>query len=193
MSIVLGIDPGLNGALCLYGEGVFQVHDMPVFAMQVGKTKRNRVDLLALADLIDSFGVVGVDVAVMEAVGGRPKQSASSGFVFGYTVGLVAMALVNARIPIETVTPQVWKKIMKMPGKVTKAGKPDKELVQQLKVRGDELFPQHRHEFLGARGGLKIDRIEAAALAMFGHRHVLNSVRPAGEWRLTYSNADTGA
>lgn len=192
MAIVLGIDPGLNGALCLYGDGVFQVHDMPVYAMTVNKKTRNRVDMLALADLIDSFSVIGVDLAVMEAVGGRPKQSASAAFVFGYSVGLIAMGLMNARIPIETVTPQVWKKIMKMPGKVAKPAAAKKASEAQIKARGHELFPQHRTAFEGLRGGVKLDRIEAAALAAFGHRHVLGSQRPDGEWRLTYQKADTG-
>lgn len=191
MSIVLGIDPGLNGAMCLYGDGVFAIHDMPTFDMQVGKTVRKRVDMLKLADLLDGFAVMGVDIAVLEAVGGRPKQGASAAFVLGYSVGLVAMGLMAARIPLETVVPQTWKKIMKMPGK--KGAESDKVYSDAIKARGQELFPQHRDKFEGPRGGVKLDRVEAAALAMFAHRHVLGTMRPDPEWRLAYKRADTGA
>jgi hypothetical protein len=199
--LVLGIDPGLTGALCLYGEGVFIVRDMPIYKQQVGKRLRARVDMLALADMIDEFAVLGVEIAVLESVGGRPGQSASAGFVFGYTVGLLAMGLMNARIPLETVSPQVWKKAMKMPGKalrvqadgVEKVHRDDKNAVDQIRIRGDELFPEYTSHFRGKQGGLKVDRIEAAALALFGYRHVLGIRRPDVEWRMAYRNADTGA
>lgn len=191
MSLVIGIDPGLNGALCLYGPDVFMVEDMPTFTTMVGRKQRQRIDTAALAELVELYALLGAELAVIEAVGGRPKQSASAAFVFGYSVGLVMMALINARIPVETVQPQFWKKLMKMPGK--KGAESDKVYAGMIQQRGRELFPGREADLSGPRGGVRLDRVEAAALAVFGHRHVLNSVRPDGEWRMTYRNADTGA
>lgn len=182
MALVLGIDPGREGALAVYGPGYLDVQDMPVFDMTIGKTKRKRVDAVGVIDVIETAKMLGVELAVLEAVGGRPKQSASAGFVFGYSVGLVYMALIQARIPVETVTPQVWKRLMRVP---TDVGR--------IMERADETFPDHRRLFRGKKDGAKDGRAEAAFLAKFGHDRLLGSVRPDAEWRLTYSKADTGA
>lgn len=175
--MILGIDPGATGALALYAPGILQIDDMPTFSMTVGKTTRKRVDAPALAELIDTYKLMGLELAVLEAVGGRPRQSASAAFVFGYSVGLVYMALINARVPVETVPPQTWKKLMKMPGK-RKGGQKaavEKEYLDAIKVRATELLPDAGQHFYGPRGGARVDRMEAACMAVFGHRHLLGN------------------
>lgn len=175
--MILGIDPGATGALALYAPGILQIEDMPTFPMTVGKTTRKRVDAPALADLIETYKLIGLELAVLEAVGGRPRQSASAAFVFGYSVGLVYMALINARVPVETVPPQTWKKLMKMPGKRKGGNKStvDKEYMEAIRVRAYELLPNAGAQFAGPRGGVRIDRMEAACMAIFGHRHLLGN------------------
>jgi hypothetical protein len=137
---------------------------------------------------------------VIEAVGGRPKQGASSAFVFGYTVGLIYMACVSVKLPIETVPPQVWKKILAVPGKKNKKDepvRPQKDIDGAIIGRADELMPAHRSMWRGPQGGFKMDRAEAAMLAFYGARYTLNSTKPMKitdeEWRLAYRGADTGA
>lgn len=182
MALVLGIDPGHKGALAIYGDGMMIVDDMPIFHMTIGKKKRPRIDAVALQDALEAAKAIGVELAVLEAVGGRPKQSASAGFVFGYGVGMVYMGLVQAKIPIETISPQVWKKIMRVPV--------DEDGIQK---RADEVFPDHRSLLRGPKGGVRDGRIEAAFLAKFGHDKILGTLRPDAELRLVYQNADTGA
>lgn len=191
MPLILGVDPGASGAFAVYNTDtrrLVSIDDMPSWFQTVGKKKRKRVDALALADMFDTYEMMGVELVVMEAVGGRTGQSASAGFVFGYGVGLIYMAALYSRITIETVPPQTWKKLMNVPGK--SQGSDD-----DILNRADELFPQDRTLFRGERGGKKIDRAEAAMMAKFGAEHVWHTLGQTNdvELRLAYQRADTGA
>lgn len=211
--MIIGVDPGLNGAMATYNyaTGAVTVEDMPTFSMVVGRKARKRVDANDLLSYFELQKMMGAELVIIEAVGGRPRQSASSGFVFGYTVGLVYMACIAARIPIETVTPQVWKGLLNVTGK--KVAKTEKEKMALLTgeakkqkpkeidgliiKRADELMPDHASLWRGKKGGYMVDRAEAALLAYYGGRYALNSTKPISikdpELRLVYRNADTGA
>lgn len=191
MSLVLGVDPGHSGALVTYNtdtQRVVTVEDMPIWHQMIGKKSRARIDALALADMFDVFELMGVGLMVLEAVGGRPKQSASSAFVFGYGVGLLYACGLYTRIPIETVPPAVWKRVMNIPGK----GKGDDSAIMQ---RAAELFPLDRDILMprGKRGGQPAaDKAEAAMLAKYGGDYVLRTgVIQDAEYKLTYRNAKT--
>lgn len=162
--MILGIDPGLSGALALYDpatQRILSIDDMPTWQSIVGKKTRKRIDAVRLLQHFDYFKMAGIRLAVIEAVGGRPQQSASAGFVFGYTVGVVYMACVAVRLPITTTPSAVWKRIMKVPGK---GSGDDRAIV----ARADELMPDDRELWRGQKGGLKIDRAEAAVIAKYG-------------------------
>lgn len=192
MALVVGVDPGTNGALArVAGDGTLEeCIDIPTWDMPVGKKTRKRVDAVGLIEYFEIAKLIGVDLVVIEAVGGRPKQSASSGFVFGYTMGLIYMACISARIPVDTVPPGTWKKIMNVPGK-SRAGD------DAIEAKAFEMFPDQVDLLRGPQGGKKIDRCEAAMLGLFGQRHVLHALDHTydgdSEWRNVYRTADTGA
>lgn len=191
MTLILGIDPGGNGAFAVYNSEtrrIVSIEDMPLWYQAVGKRKRKRIDALALADMFDVFEMMNVELVVMEAVGGRTGQGAAAGFVFGYGVGLIYMAALYSRIVIESVPPASWKRIMNVPGK-------DKADDSAILARANELFPHDTHLFRGPRGGKLIDRAEAAMLAKFGADHVLHTIGQFSdvERRLINQKADTGA
>ena len=192
MTLVLGIDPGTSGALAVYDTQtralVGEVYDMPIWYQTVGKRKRKRVDALAIADLMDEFEVMGCELIVMEAVGGRGGESGSAAFAFGYGVGILYMAAFYSGIVLETVPPQTWKQILNVPGK----SKADDSAIM---ARANELFPKDRDKFKGPRGGTKLDRAEAAMIAKFGGDVILDTLNPQKdvELRIAYANADTGA
>lgn len=191
MTLILGVDPGASGAFAVYdniAQRIISVEDMPVWYQTIGKKKRKRVDALALADMFDTYEMMGVELVVMEAVGGRPRQSASAAFVFGYGVGLIYMAALYSKIVIETVPPAAWKKMLNVPGKQNGS---DDDIIN----RADELFPHDRQLWRGERGGKKVDRAEASMLARFGADHVWHTLGQFtdAELRLAYQNADTGA
>lgn len=217
MSLVAGIDPGANGAIAVYdtaSRSIVSVEDMPFWYQSVGKKQRKRIDPLALAELFEGLQVLGVDLVVMEAVGGRPRQSASSAFAFGYGVGLIYSCCMYSKLMIETVPPAKWKKLMNIPGK--RGGKEQKKQIEGMNDgkeknvakrvaakqaegdiinRADQLFPGSRAMFSTQRGAYRMDRAEAAMLAKFGGDFVLATMPSLGdvEFKLAYRNADTGA
>lgn len=193
--LVLGIDPGANGAFVVVDQDtrrIVSVRDMPVWHQLVGKTKRKRVDAIELASMMQTYVLMGVDMICMEAVGGRGKQPGSSGFVFGYGVGMVYMASIMVQLPIETIPPHTWKAYMRVPGK-SKAD--DSAIIQ----RANEIFPNDREKFQGIRGGKQVDVAEAAMLAMFAIDWIIKkgyvTLDPAEElaYRTRVLKAETGA
>lgn len=192
VTLVLGIDPGTSGALAVYDTTtrrlVGPVQDVPIWYQSVGKRKRKRIDALAIADMFDTYELMGVGLIVIEAVGGRGGQSAVSGFAFGYTVGVLYMAGVYSGIIMDSVPPQLWKQILNVPGK----SKADDSAIL---ARADELFPDDRAQFRGPGGGKRIDRCEAAMIAKFGGDHMLPTLNPLPdvELRLARASMDTGA
>lgn len=202
MAIIAGVDPGVSGAIALYctdSKRVISVTDMPNWSETVGKKARTRIDTIALMEMFDTLNLMSVEMVVLEAVGGRPKQSASAGFVFGYTVGLIYMAAMYSKIMVETVPPKEWKKIMKIPGKAGgKTKEEKKQATGDIMRRVSEIFPNERHMFQGPKGGYYMDRADAALLAKFGGDFVYPTMGPLTnksdqELKLAYRNADTGA
>lgn len=196
MTLVAGIDPGTNGACAVYCSDTKQlisVEDMPFWYQTVNKKQRRRVDPIGLLELFEMLNMMGVKLIVMEAVGGRPRQSASAGFVFGYTVGLTYMAAMTAKIMVDTVTPQTWKKLLNISGK-TKAE--DDDIIN----RAYELFPHQRdmfRDFTHTKAGRKrVDRAEAAMLAKFGGDYALRTLTSfdtEAEFMAAHRKAETGA
>lgn len=203
MTIVAGIDPGTSGAVALYDTDtrrIIGVYDIPTWFESVGKKKRKRIDTIALMELFELLCVMGVELVVLEAVGGRPGQSASAGFVFGYTVGLIFMSSMYSKIMVETVPPQHWKKIMRVPGKARTKSKEEKKQAQgDIIKRVAELFPSDYEKFQGPKGGYYMDRADAALLAKFGGDTLYPAMtrgsvkREDQELHLAYRRADTGA
>lgn len=200
MTLIAGVDPGTSGAFAIYDtetRRITSIHDIPTWYMSVGKKRRARVDCLGLMELFELLGLLGVELLVLEAVGGRPRQSASSGFVFGYTVGLIYMASMYSKIMVETVPPQRWKKVMNIPGKKNQGSKDDKKKADgDIMNRVSELFPHDRELFRGKQDGFKMDRADAAMLAKFGGDHVwhtMGGLPKDAEFPLAYRNAETGA
>ncbi len=196
---VIGIDPGLSGALTHYGRSCcLEIVDMPTFQMVINKKVRKRLDMVTLFQYFELKQMMGAELAVIEAVGGRPQQGASAAFVFGYTVGAIFAICVALRIPVETVTPQVWKQTMRVPGKKTKEGKADRGYEGKIITRADEIMPQHRDMWRGPEGGRRVDRAESALIAKYGHDFLLRVPAVREKWlktetKLVYQHAETGA
>ena len=101
---VLGIDPGISGALVVMEDGQ-PIEWMHMPTHLIGST--NRVTCSALGNFINGCRV---DVAVIEKVGAMPGQGVASMFSFGHAVGSVMGVLGAFIIPTIHVTPQMWKK-----------------------------------------------------------------------------------
>lgn len=100
--LVLGIDPGLTGAMAWVDRrgALIEIEDMPVVA--------NEVNYRLLSLLIPAYG--RVEFAVVEKQQPFPKQGISSAFKLGACWGMILGILTTYEIPIHEVTSAVWKK-----------------------------------------------------------------------------------
>ncbi len=116
MTITVGIDPGLTGAIGILENGHFQsVHDMPVINKGSGKVKWE-VDVTATINLLrqktrkDGEPEDFVS-CVIERVHAHPQQGVSSVFSLGDSFGSARACVASvSKIELRYVTPQVWKK-----------------------------------------------------------------------------------
>lgn len=145
--LVLGIDPGLEGALALIDAGVSSlvVYRMPIFSKTTTKTKK-------FIDVGEVFNILKnhkIDYAFMEQVAASPQMGVVSAFSFGEGYGKVQGVLAALKTPLTLVPPQTWKKALAVP-------KDKKEAV----ARANQLFP-------GA-GFKKDGEAEASLIAFHG-------------------------
>lgn len=114
MTYYIGIDPGLSGAVARYDpetNGLI-VHDVPTHELKRnGKTKRE-VDLHSLARIMDDLTKEPGGSILIEQVGSMPGQGVSSVFAFGKVYGILLGVSAATFVPLDTVTPAVWKKAM---------------------------------------------------------------------------------
>lgn len=155
MTIILGVDPGLSGALAFFDVGArsFTVHDMPAYRLARNGKARNELDLYEIARLIDA---AHVDSAYVERVGSMPGQGVSSSFAFGKSAGAILGIISAYFIPIIEVAPVTWKRAM---GIGSGAGKDaSRALISRLHPAQSGLFSRVKDD----------GRAEAALIALWG-------------------------
>jgi hypothetical protein len=143
---ILGIDPGISGAIAFYFPGVPSrvcAEDVPVAAGEINA-----------AGLADRIRKMRPDVAVIERVNAMPGQGVSSTFKFGAAYGVVCGVLAALEIPCHRVSSMVWKKHFKLSS--------DKEASRALALR---LFPATAEYFSRKKDH---GRAEAALIARYG-------------------------
>jgi crossover junction endodeoxyribonuclease RuvC len=151
---ILGIDPGLSGALAFLRSDGLVIHDMPTLTAG----KKREIDEIELARLIDAAGPI--DHAFLEQVGTRPGEGAVGAFAFGRGYGLIRGILRAHFVPIINVTPAKWQRDL---GIKTGAGK------DAARAMAKERF-QHQ---AGLFARVKDDgRADAALIALWGNLHL---------------------
>lgn len=114
MMVVLGIDPGVTGAIATMDRnGLKRVDDLPVCVRSRGRAKvRNQVDAWALARLLREL-INGHDkseiVVVLELVNSRPSQSAQSMFSLAHSTGIIEGVTSSLGLKNFMVPPAEWK------------------------------------------------------------------------------------
>jgi crossover junction endodeoxyribonuclease RuvC len=106
--IVLGLDPGLSGALAILNEDgtLDSVHDLPV----VRDGKLAWIDGGRLQSMLIDGQRGRTAKAFVERVHAMPKQGVSSSFNFGVGFGSVLSILQARHVSIELVQPMLWKR-----------------------------------------------------------------------------------
>ena len=107
---VIGIDPGITGALVLLDDGVpIEWMHMPTVKLYKGA----RVNAVVLAEFLKQE----CDMVVIEQVHAMPNQGVSSMFSFGHSAGTISGVLGALQMPHVYTTPQAWKKYYGLIGK----------------------------------------------------------------------------
>lgn len=131
----IGIDPGTSGALALLTADSAAVFDMPVIVTKTAGKRRASIDQAGLLNLIRALASLGDCVAVLEKVGGMPRQVGA--FNFGRGFGHLEMAFVATGVPVEYFAPGDWKARARLIKK-------DKSASRHL---ASELYPQLAPKF----------------------------------------------
>ena len=156
MKYLIGIDPGVSGAIAIFtSEGtLLHVFDAPTVQMKVGKAVKRRISPELLVSLLQPYADAS---AWVEQVSARPGQGVSSMFAFGESYGLVKGVLAGLQIQTNTVTPNAWKKAMQL-----NAGK------DASRAKAAQMWPQLCESFARVKDD---GRAEAALIAEYGRRH----------------------
>ncbi len=155
--MIIGIDPGLTGAIAVIDHGlIIDIHDMPVTAKVSGKG--NQVNAALLADIFEEISDTYtrephvIKTVVIERVGAMPEQGVSSMFSFGRSLGVVEGVIAAQGWPVEWVTPQKWKKKFGLIGK-------DKDAARTLCIE------QHPSQIVYFKRKKDIGRADALLIA----------------------------
>jgi crossover junction endodeoxyribonuclease RuvC len=150
----LGIDPGLSGGLALLKAGkIVSAWNMPTLTVVKNRKNRRNLDTEEVAKIMTCRPGECV-TAIIEQQQAYKGQGVSTTFTTGKNYGVLLGLLDGLDIPFKIVTPQAWKKALKL-------GK-DKQLSFDL---ANKLFPDAGHFWKRK----KDDGVaEAALLAHYG-------------------------
>jgi len=151
MSYVIGIDPGICGAIAVfdwYTKKLVEIIDMPTLEVESGKTKKRHISAVSLANYLVGFTDTHI---VIEKVGAMPGQGVTSMFNFGRSAGIIEGVVAALEMPNTYVAPATWTKAV---GRA--AGK------DASRMRAMELFPSKADLFKRAKDD---GRADAALIA----------------------------
>jgi crossover junction endodeoxyribonuclease RuvC len=116
--MILGIDPGLDGAIAVLTDSgaLVEIHDMPT--LLDGAKGRRAVNPALFASIIYSTQATR---AYCELIGPRPTDGTIGAFGFGRTRGIIEGALAAAGVPLAMIAPPTWKRAANIsPGRENK-------------------------------------------------------------------------
>ena len=107
---IIGIDPGLSGAIAvMHDKKVINLYDMPVMAE--GKKNKRQLNSSQLVNIIkENINKDEETIVVVEQVNAMPGQGVTSMFNFGQTFGAIKGVCAALKLPIFFVRPSKWKK-----------------------------------------------------------------------------------
>tara|TARA_Y100000816_G_C26093146_1_gene577987 strand:- start:615 stop:1106 length:492 start_codon:yes stop_codon:yes gene_type:complete len=131
---IIGIDPGISGAICFFKNGkVLEVIDMP--NMAEGKKNKKQVNGSQIFNEINDriLNIPNNEIAVViEHVSAMPGQGVTSMFNFGQSFGVIKGICAAMRLPLHFVRPVKWKKYFNLLNSEKQASR----------TRVIELFPE---------------------------------------------------
>ena len=162
--IIVGIDPGIAGAICFFSNGnVIDVIDMPIMAE--GKKNKKQVNGRQIFNEITSIKNKFIDeniIVVVEQVSAMPGQGVTSMFNFGQSFGVVKGICSAMELPIHYVRPARWKKYFNLINSEKDASR----------TKVIEMFPNISHKLSKKKDNNKAD---AVLIAQFFENTIENN------------------
>ena len=157
MSRIIGIDPGLSGAVAvLTGTDSLRILDMPTMTVERNGKSKRQVSASELAEIIYTLKSDDCHVFV-ERVGAVSGQGVTSVFSFGRSFGMIEGILAAFKLPVTYVAPATWvKAVGRGQGK------------DASRARAMELFPNNQADFKRVKDD---GRSDAALIAYWGKHH----------------------
>ena len=108
--IIIGIDPGISGAICVLKNGkIEELHEMPT--MIDGKKNKRQVNGAEITNIFQKELTNNQEITVViEQVSAMPGQGVTSMFNFGQSFGIIKGICSAMQLPIFFVRPAKWKK-----------------------------------------------------------------------------------
>jgi crossover junction endodeoxyribonuclease RuvC len=163
--VIIGIDPGLNGAIAVITPEAYAVHDIPVLEVKKGKSVKRRYNAVEIARIIKTVltnaAVKNQNVEVwLEDVHAMPGQGVTSMFSMGRGLGIYEGIVSAIGLPLQYISPITWKKkVMNGQGKEKDAAV----------YKAQQLFPNA--VLTTPRGRLLDGRAEALLIAYYGMKY----------------------
>jgi crossover junction endodeoxyribonuclease RuvC len=152
VSLVCGIDPGLDGAVALLSDdGSLVIHSMPTLMLKRGGKNRREIDPHVLADQIEEARPSHV---FLERSWSRPEHGGIGSHTNGLNSGIVIGILAAFAIPYTLIAPQTWKRRLQVPAEKNGA-----------RSRASQLLPAHASNWRLVKDD---GRAEAALIALYG-------------------------
>jgi hypothetical protein len=151
--MILGIDPGLTGAVAVLDAAgaLVALHDTPVLTLRTSRGTRQEYDVPGLVALLGPYAGLQTHVMIEEAQA-MPGQGTRSMFTIGLGMGVWLGILGALGLAYTRVRPGVWKRSLGLSS--------DKE---QARLRAMQLFPGADLRRKRGHG-----RAEALLLAWYG-------------------------
>ena len=151
---IIGIDPGISGAICFFNNGVIlDVIEMPT--MNEGKKNKRQVNGAQIYNEISKIMKThNEDVrVVVEQVSAMPGQGVTSMFNFGQSFGIIKGICSAMQLPLYFVRPAKWKKYFNLINSEKDASR----------TRAIEIFPYFSSKLSKKKDSNKADAILIAS------------------------------
>ena len=153
--LIIGIDPGISGAICFFVDGkVIEVINMPT--MTEGKKNKKQVNgaqvYNEISKQVKKSESKGIRV-IIEQVSAMPGQGVTSMFNFGQSFGILKGICSAMQLPMYFVRPAKWKKYFNLINSEKDASR----------TRAIEIFPYFSSQLSKKKDSNKADAILIAS------------------------------
>ena len=155
MTVIVGVDPGLSGAIAFLGEGrELEIFDMPTLEVTRNRKAKRDLNYHEIGRIFEGAG--DVQDFYVEGVSSMPGQGISSAFAFGKAAGAVIGVAAANFWRITEVPPVTWRRAVGL-----KSG----EGKDASRALATHLFPNHSALFARKKDD---GRAEATLIAWYG-------------------------